>query len=82
LSLAVTTVKVNRRQSYLSLLAMAGNISLNFAVNLVVGLYLGRTVDEWLDCRPWATAFGAFLGFAAGLWSVYKLVRKGMISNR
>ncbi len=75
-------MKDKRRQSYLSLLATAGNISINFAVNLVVGLYLGRTVDEWLDCRPWATAAGAFLGFAAGLWSVYKMVRKDMISNR
>lgn len=75
-------MKDENKRSYLSLLALAGNISMSFAVNLVVGLLLGQALDDWLSIRPWGTAAGALCGFAAAMWSVFKLVMKGKMSNR
>ena len=68
-------------KSYLSLLAIAGGISMNFAASLLVGLLVGRAIDDWLDCRPWATGIGAALGFITGIWSVAKIVMKGKMRN-
>lgn len=69
------------QRSYLTLLAAAGSIGLNFAVTLVVGLLVGRAIDGWLDSRPWGTGIGALLGFVTGMWSVAKIVMKGKMRN-
>lgn len=73
------------KRSYWTLLAAAGNISVMFAANLLVGVLAGRAIDGWLDSRPWATAAGALLGFSSAMWSVAKLVikdKKGKMRHR
>jgi F0F1-type ATP synthase assembly protein I len=70
-----------REDSYLSLLAAAGSISINFGVALVLGLYIGKAVDERLGSTPWGIGIGALLGFVAGLWSVAKIIMKGKMRN-
>jgi F0F1-type ATP synthase assembly protein I len=69
------------KRSYISLLAAAGSIGMNFAATLVIGLMAGKAIDDRLDSRPWGTAVGALLGFLTGLWSVAKIVMKGKMRN-
>ena len=64
--------------SYLSLLAAAGSIGMNFAITLVVGLLIGRAVDEWARFSTMGDRESErLLGFITGMWSVAKLVMKG-----
>lgn len=61
----------------LALLAAAANISLNFAVMLIVGILLGKTIDRCLGSNPWGMMVGAVVGFIAAFWSVVKIAAKG-----
>ena len=69
------------KRSYISLLASAASIGMNFAAALIIGLMAGKYVDDWLNIRPWGTAIGALLGFVTGMWSVAKIVMKGKMRN-
>lgn len=39
---------------------------------VAVGLFLGYWVDRWLGSKPFGMMIMLFLGFAAGLLSIYK----------
>jgi ATP synthase protein I len=53
---------------------LAGSIGLNMVATIVVGLLLGRLVDQWLDMQPWASIIGIVFGMLTGLWVTYKKV--------
>jgi ATP synthase protein I len=53
---------------------LAGSIGLNIVATIVVGLLLGRLVDQWLDIQPWASIVGIIFGMVTGLWVTYKRV--------
>lgn len=39
---------------------------------LVVGIFLGYWVDNWLDTKPFGIIFFVFIGFAAGFLNIYR----------
>lgn len=41
---------------------------------LIVGVGIGYLLDEWLGTRPWLMALFLFIGGAAGVMNVYRLV--------
>lgn len=41
---------------------------------LIVGVGIGWLIDEWLGTRPWFMALFLFVGGAAGVMNVYRLV--------
>jgi ATP synthase protein I len=47
---------------------------LEVASALVVGVGLGLAVDWWAGTRPWFLVAGVFLGGAAGVMNVYRLM--------
>ncbi len=47
---------------------------LEVASALVVGVGLGLAVDWWAGTRPWFLVAGVFLGGAAGVLNVYRLM--------
>lgn len=41
---------------------------------LIVGVGIGWLIDDWLGTRPWFMALFLFIGGAAGVMNVYRLV--------
>lgn len=60
------------KQPGLSALSMATTLGFTLVGNIAVGIFLGRLLDNWLGCAPWASVAGIVLGMIAGLWAIYK----------
>ncbi len=54
-------------------LGTLGSVGLSFVVALVLGTWAGHAVDRWLG-TSWVMILGFFLGFAAGVLNVYRVV--------
>ncbi len=50
-------------------------IGVDLAVCSIAGFWLGRYADRLLGTGPWLMMSGLLLGLAAGVYSVYRLVR-------
>jgi F0F1-type ATP synthase assembly protein I len=37
--------------------------------------YLGQLADRWLGTSPWGLIAGAFVGFAAGFYAIYRAAK-------
>ena len=46
------------------------------AACVVVGVMLGNMTDKWLGSTPWGVLIGLFLGMAAGVREIIRLVNK------
>jgi len=58
-------------------LRAAGSLStvgLAFVLALVIGFWLGATLDGWMGTKPVFTIVCFFLGLAAGVLNVYRIV--------
>lgn len=49
-------------------------IGLELVVAIAVGVGVGWAFDNWLDTRPWGMILGFFLGVAAGMANVYRVM--------
>ena len=47
-------------------------VGLQFAVSILVFLYLGQWLDRKLGTAPWLLIIGAFLGAGASFYSMYR----------
>ncbi|MEN6412129.1 MAG: AtpZ/AtpI family protein [Veillonellales bacterium] len=65
--------KDDKRQLF-EAFSLVGIIGLNMVASVVVGLFIGRLIDNWLDGGFGATIAGIVLGMFAGLWSAYKRI--------
>ena len=56
---------------------LAGQLStvgLSFVFALVLGFGGGYLLDGWLGSKPWLSFLGFFLGLAAGILNVYRVL--------
>ena len=53
-------------------MARALSAGLTWALSTALFLYLGSLVDGWLETKPVFTLIGAFVGAAAGFYSLYR----------
>ena len=49
-------------------------VGLSFVLALAIGFWLGTVLDRWLDTKPLFTIGCFFLGLAAGVLNVYRIV--------
>ena len=56
-------------------LGMAWRISIELVSAVVVGTGIGWFLDGWLETRPWFMVVFLFLGGAAGVMNVYRVVK-------
>jgi ATP synthase protein I len=54
-------------------LALGLRIGLELVVAVFVGAGLGWAFDDWLGTRPWGLVVFLFLGFGAGVTSVFRV---------
>lgn len=50
-------------------------IALEMVVCTMVGGGMGYGIDAWLVSRPWGMSSGLLIGFAAGILTVYRVVK-------
>ena len=49
---------------------------MSIVVALVLGVGGGLVLDNWLGTAPWLRFLGFFLGLAAGVLNVYRVMRE------
>ena len=69
-------------QSTLQLIGQLSTIGLSFVFALVLGFGAGYWLDGRLGSSPWLTFIGFFLGLAAGILNVYRVMRLSDQVNR
>ena len=46
-----------------------------FVIAIMIGFWVGRTIDGWLGSSPWFTLIFFFLGLAAGMLNVFRTMK-------
>jgi F0F1-type ATP synthase assembly protein I len=59
----------------LQLIGQLSTIGFSFVFAIVIGFGGGYVLDGWLGSRPWLTFLGFFLGLAAGILNVYRVMQ-------
>ena len=54
-------------------MAMLG-LGFEIAIPVVVLLFVGFKLDDWLETRPWLMIAGMLLGMLVGFYNLYKRV--------
>jgi F0F1-type ATP synthase assembly protein I len=57
------------------LIGQLSTVGLSFVFALVMGFGGGYLLDGWLGTTPWLTLLGFFLGLAAGVVNVYRVMQ-------
>lgn len=57
------------------LIGQLSTVGLSFVFALVIGFGGGHLLDGWLGTKPWLTFVGFFLGLAAGIVNVYRVMQ-------
>jgi len=64
------------QSSTVRLLGQLSSIGMSFVLALVLGFGGGLLLDNWLGSKPWLMFIGFFLGLAAGVLNVYRVMRE------
>jgi ATP synthase protein I len=56
------------------LIGQLSTVGLSFVFALVIGFGGGFVLDGWLGTKPWLTFLGFFVGLAAGILNVYRVM--------
>jgi ATP synthase protein I len=59
----------------LQLIGHLSTVGFAFVLAIVIGFGAGHLLDGWLGSSPWLTFVGFFLGLAAGILNVYRIMR-------
>lgn len=57
------------------LIGQLSTVGLSFVLALVMGFGGGYLLDGWLGTAPWLTFLGFFVGMAAGVLNVYRVMQ-------
>ena len=57
------------------LIGQMSTIGMSFVFALVIGFGAGYWIDGLIGTRPWLTFVGFFLGLAAGVLNVYRVMQ-------
>lgn len=57
------------------LIGQLSTVGLSFVLALVMGFGGGFFLDRWLGTTPWLTFLGFFVGLAAGILNVYRVMQ-------
>ena len=65
--------KVVKAMKWMTLMSQVG---ITMVANLMVGLFIGKYLDQWLHTSPLFLLLFIFIGFFSGIKSVYLLIIK------
>jgi ATP synthase protein I len=61
--------------STLRTLGQLSTVGMSFVLALVMGFGGGYWLDGWLGTKPWLSFIGFFVGLAAGVLNVYRVLQ-------
>ncbi|HAT50659.1 MAG: AtpZ/AtpI family protein [Nitrospirae bacterium] len=61
--------------------ALAMRLGTELVVATMIGVGMGALLDHWLHTGPWFTVVFLFLGAAAGVRNVYRIVNADLAST-
>lgn len=61
----------NRMRKYLRL----STVGLELGFSVLIGLFIGQYLDEWLGTEPWLLLLFLIFGMVAGFRSIFRLLR-------
>jgi F0F1-type ATP synthase assembly protein I len=62
-----------RRAETFRRIADASSIGLAFPIALLIGYFIGRTLDGWIGTAPWMTYVFSAFGVAAGFLNAFRV---------
>ena len=65
--------KVVKAMKWMTLMSQVG---ITMVANIMVGLFIGKYLDQWLHTSPLFLLLFLFIGFFSGIKSVYLLIIK------
>ena len=65
--------KVVKAMEWMTLMSQVG---ITMVANIMVGLFIGKYLDQWLHTSPLFLLLFIFIGFFSGIKSVYLLIIK------
>ncbi|MFR6470975.1 MAG: AtpZ/AtpI family protein [Turicibacter sanguinis] len=65
--------KVVKAMKWMTLMSQVG---ITMVANIMVGLFIGKYLDQWLHTSPLFLLLFIFIGFFGGIKSVYLLIIK------
>lgn len=63
-------------QSPWKAISLVSVIGMDLAIGTLIGVWLGRKVDNFLGSAPWGTVGGVFLGMALGVFISIPIIKK------
>jgi ATP synthase protein I len=67
----------DKRQLFRSLGFLSG-IGISMVAASFIGLYIGITLDEWLNTKPWMTVIWLVIGIIAGFRNIFIMTRRAL----
>ena len=67
--------------SNLRLAGQLATVGMSFVFALVIGFGGGFLLDGWIGTKPWLSFLGFFLGLAAGVLNVYRILGMAGVST-
>lgn len=67
----------NKNQLYRSLM-FASSLGIAMVAAILIGLYIGYQLDEWLDTSPWFTLVFLAFGIISGFRNIFILSKRAM----
>jgi len=67
----------DKRQLFRSLGFLSG-IGISMVAASFIGLYIGITLDEWLNSKPWMTIIWLIVGIVAGFRNIFIMTRRAL----
>jgi ATP synthase protein I len=59
-------------------LSFLSSIGISMVAATFIGLYIGISLDKWLETSPWMTLIWLGIGIVAGFRNIFILTRRGM----
>lgn len=64
------------KRETLSSLSVVSSMGVSVAFAIAIGVWLGLSVDLWLNTKPWFFYIFLFIGIAAGFKNIYVIATK------
>jgi len=65
-------------KSFLRSISLVTQVGISVVVSLLLGIFLGRWIDDLLGTRLIATGIGVIIGLAAGISGAYQLIKAAL----